>query len=478
MIRFRVAVGWIFAVAVVPASVSAQTSKPSFGKDIAPILYEKCAMCHRAGEVAPMSLMSYEEARPWARAIKNKIVSRTMPPWYAENDRQWANDRRLSQAEIDKIVAWVDAGAPRGSEAIPAPPQFAQGWNHPSGRPPDIIVAAPAMEIKAEGENPWQYAYAKLPFIADDVYIGAMQIVPGNRKMVHHVLVTSATLPPDTVLDSLGRVQTQPGASAGGRGAAPRGPQAGAAGAGTTPRIGGGLTVTWEPGVDTAVVLPPGVAERLSGTHLSFNLHYQSNGQAATDITRVGLWLQKGPITHVVGGGGGGFGGDMFMVNGQELLGRYSAQITQDVLPAGTKTVPNIRAGEENYRLTNILPMRQEVTVYTIQPHMHLRGKSMKYTAVYPDGREEVLLDVPHYDFNWQIIYALAKPVTLPAGTTVRVEAVWDNSTRNKYNPRPDQEVFWGEQSWDEMLSPILRTAVKLPTPIIPTPLPQQVSQQ
>src|SRR4029077_13088935 len=264
----------------------------------------------------------------------------------------------------------------------------AQGWNHPSGKPPDLIVEAPEMQVKAEGENPWQYAYVKLPFTADDLWIGAMQIVPGNRKMVHHVLVTSATLAPDTVLDSLGRVQAQPGASAapGGRGAAnARAPQA----AGTTPRIGGGLSVTWEPGVDAAVVLPPGVAERLSGTHLSFNLHYQSNGQASTDVTRVGLWLQKGPITHVVGGGGGGFGGDMFMVNGQELLGRYSAQLTQDVLPAGTKTVPNIRAGEENYTLTNILPMRQEVSVYTIQPHMHLRGKSMKYTAVYPDGREE-----------------------------------------------------------------------------------------
>ena len=127
--------------------------------------------------------------------------------------------------------------------------------------------------------------------------------------------------------------------------------------------------------------------------------------------------------------------------------------------------------------MTTLLPIRQEVSVYTIQPHMHLRGKSMKYTAVYPDGREEVLLSVPHYDFNWQIIYALAKPVTLPAGTTVRVEAVWDNSVKNKYNPRPDQEVFWGEQSWDEMLSPIIRTAVKLPSPVMPIP-PVQISQR
>src|SRR4029453_10677393 len=289
MMRSCVAVVWIFAVALFPATVPAQTSKPSFGKDIAPILYERCAMCHRPGEVAPMSLMSYEQVRPWARAIKSKLVSKQMPPWYAEGEPgRWANDLRLSQAEIDTIAAWVDAGAPRGTEAIPAPPQFAEGWNHPSGKPPDLIIEAPVMEIKAEGENPWQYAYVKLPFVADGVFIGAMQIVPGNRKMVHHVLVTSATLPPDTVLDSVGRGQAQPGGSAapGERAANARAPQAGAVGAATTPRIGGGLSVTWEPGVDTAVVLPTGVAERLSGTHLSFNLHYQSSGQAATEIGR------------------------------------------------------------------------------------------------------------------------------------------------------------------------------------------------
>jgi hypothetical protein len=209
-----------------------------------------------------------------------------------------------------------------------------------------------------------------------------------------------------------------------------------------------------------------------------FNLHYQANGKATTDRTRIGLWLAKGPITHSSQGpGGGDFGNETFIVNGQELTGRFSAQVTQDILPPGIKTVPNIPAGADNYRLTNLLPIRQETVVYSIQPHMHLRGKSMKYTAIYPDGREEELLNVPHYDFNWQIVYEFSKPVTLPAGTTVRVEAAWDNSTKNKYNPRPDQEVFWGEQSWDEMLSPIIRGVVKLKSPVTPTP-PVQASQQ
>ena len=149
--------------------------------------------------------------------------------------------------------------------------------------------------------------------------------------------------------------------------------------------------------------------------------------------------------------------------------------MTTDILPPGMKTVPNIPAGDDNYRMTALLPIRQEMVLYSIQPHMHLRGRSMKYTAVYPDGREEELMNLPHYDFNWQIVYEFAKPITLPAGTIVRVDARWDNSANNKYNPRPDQDVYWGEQSWDEMFSPIMRAVVKLKEPIMPA-APVEVS--
>jgi len=483
MKRTHIPVGWIVAATLFPATVFAQTAKPSFGKDIAPILYSKCVMCHRAGEVAPMSLMSYDEVRPWARAIKNKIAARQMPPWYAEGEAgKWRNDRRLSQAEIDKVVAWVDAGAPRGSDSeMPAPPKLAQGWNGPNGTPPDLIVEAPEMKVPAEGESPWQYAYVKLP-VQGDIWVAASQVVPGNRAAVHHVLVTAMTLPANAKVDAEGRMTLEQGSSidpAGrvstARAAAP--PAAAGGGAGL-----GGFSAGWEPGVDAAISYAPGVAEHLTGTHLMFNLHYQASGKATTDKTRVGIWFAKGPITHASGGpGGAGFGNETFIVGGKELTGRFSAQVTQDILPPGLKTVPNIPAGEANYRLTNLLPFRQETVVYSIQPHMHLRGKSMKYTAVYPDGREEVLLNVPHYDFNWQIVYEFAKPVTLPAGTTVRVEAAWDNSTNNKYNPRPDQEVFWGEQSWDEMLSPIIRGVSKLKEPVTPTPpaaIPVQQAQR
>ena len=161
-----------------------------------------------------MSLMSYDEVRPWARAIKNKVVARQMPPWYAEGEHgKWRNDRRLSQAEIDKIVAWVDAGAPRGNDSeMPAPPQLAQGWNGPNGAPPDLIIEAPTMQVPAEGESPWQYAYVKLPF-QGDMWVAASQVVPGNRAAVHHVLVTAMTLPPTAVIDAEGRMTLQQGAS-------------------------------------------------------------------------------------------------------------------------------------------------------------------------------------------------------------------------------------------------------------------------
>ena len=467
MIRTHAPVGWIVAAALFPATTFAQTPKLSFGKDVAPILYAKCAMCHRPGEVAPMSLTSYDEVRPWARAIKNKVVAHQMPPWYAEGEHgKWRNDRRLSQAEIDKIVAWVDAGAPRGNDSdVPALPPLAKGWNGPNGTPPDLIIEAPELRVPADGESPWQYVYAKLPF-QGDVWIAAAQVVPGNRAVVHHVMVTSATLPPDTVLDAEGRVKVP-------QAGAPRATQAGASSFGN-----GAFNGAWEPGLDAAVSYGPGAAERISGTHLLFNLHYQANGHETTDKTRVGIWLQKGPVTHATTGPGVGLGSETFIANGTELTGRLTAQVTQDVLPPGTKTVPNIPAGADNYRLTAVLPIREEMVLYSIQPHMHLRGKSMKYTAVYPDGREEELLNVPHYDFNWQIVYEFAKPVTLAAGTTVRVEAAWDNSTKNKYNPRPGQEVFWGEQSWDEMFSPTLRAVTQLKSPITPTLPPALVSQR
>jgi len=289
--------------------------------------------------------------------------------------------------------------------------------------------------------------------------VEAAQVLPGNRAVVHHIVVTSTTLPPETTLDAQGHVNLPPGT--------PR------TVGGSVPGGFGSFTAAWEPGVDVPVAFGSEIADRISGTHLVFNIHYQANGRETRDKSRVGLWLQKNPVKYATTGPSVGVGSETFVYDGRELVGRYSAQVTQDILPPGVKTVPNIPAGADDYRLTQIFPVRQDLELFSIQPHMHVRGRSIKYTAVFPDGREEVLINVPHYDFNWQIVYEFAKRVTLPAGTTIRVEAAWDNSTKNRYNPRPDKEVLWGEQSWDEMLSPTVRGLVKLATPVTPTLPPQ-----
>ena len=461
MTRFHVQVGWMLAVVLFPAAAVAQTTTPSFTKDIAPIMYSRCATCHRPGEVAPMSLMSYTEVRPWVRAIKAKVVSRQMPPWHAEGEAgKWHNDRRLTQAEIDTIAAWVDAGAPRGDDSsLPPPPQFAAGWNHPSGRPPDLIIEAPELKVPADGETPWQNVYVKLPF-QGDVWVEGAQVLPGQRGVVHHIVVTSTTLPADATIDDEGRLTLPSGDGA-------RRQRTGQSG--NIPGGFGSFSAAWEPGVDVANSFGPEIGERITGTHLVFNIHYQANGRETTDKSRVGLWLQKNPVKYSATGPGVGVGSETFIFNGRELAGRYSAQVTQDILPPGTQTVPNIPAYDGNFRLTQIFPIRQDMELFSIQPHMHVRGRSIRYTAVFPDGREEELLNVPHYDFNWQIVYQYAKRVTLPAGTTIRVDATWDNSTKNRYNPSPEKEVLWGEQSWDEMLSPTLRGVVRLESPVTPT---------
>ena len=274
--RSNVLIGCIISAALVPATIFAETPKPTFAKDIAPILYARCATCHRPGEVAPMSLMSYTDARPWARAIKVQVATRTMPPWHAEGEPgKWRNDRRLSQAEIDKIVAWVDAGAPRGDDSdMPAPPQFAQGWNGPGGRPPDVIIEAPEMKVPAEGESPWQYVFVKLPF-QGDVWVAASQVVPGNRAAVHHVLVLATTLPPNATVDAEGRMKLGASPAPGTVGSASPGSTAGASAAGARspqpsgdaiPGGLGGFQAGWEPGIDTALSYGPGVAERIHGT--------------------------------------------------------------------------------------------------------------------------------------------------------------------------------------------------------------------
>ena len=383
------------------ASAHAADGKPAptFAKDVAPIFYKSCVECHRPTMFAPMSLVTYDEARPWARAIKQRVVARSMPPWGADVAHGvFKNDPSLTEAEIDTIARWVDAGAPRGDDAdLPAKPEFAEGWT--IGKPDAIFTMEEEFQIPAEGAIPYQYL--RVPtHLTEDKWIQALEIRPGAAAQVHHVIAF-----------------TQPAGS----------PISGNGVLGPT-NIGG--TTPNKPGIR----YPEGVARLLRGnSDIILQMHYTTNGKPASDRTRVGIIYAAQPPSKLAAGG---------MV----LQPRF-------VIPAY----------DGNAEVKGTTKLQRDTVVTTLTPHMHVRGKDMTYIAHYPDGTSETLLAVPKYDFNWQITYELAKPKVLPKGTEVEVIAHYDNSPNNKFNPDPSKDVRWGDQTWEEMMIGFFGTLVDRP---------------
>ncbi|HLG17629.1 MAG TPA: thiol-disulfide isomerase [Blastocatellia bacterium] len=367
-------------------------AKPSatFTKDVAPILYNRCVECHRAGEIAPMSLLTYQEVRPWAKSIRQRVVERSMPPWSADpHYGKFANDPSLSQKEIDTIVSWVDAGAPKGDDKdLPPAPKFVEGWT--IGKP-DVVLSMPEEHaIPADGTIPYLYFTIPTGF-KEDKWIQAMEIRPGNRAVVHHVIAFTQ----------------EPGAS-----------RRGAGGEAQARGQLGGITPN-----KTGVTFAPGTARLLkAGSNIVFQMHYTTNGEASKDRTSIGLIFAKEPPTRT-------------LVTGNALNLRF-------VIPPG----------DPSYEVRASTTFKEDVHIAGFMPHMHFRGKDFTYTAVYPDGRSEILLSVPKYDFNWQLSYVPKEPIALPKGTRLDCVAHFDNSTRNKYNPDPAKEVRWGDQTWEEMM--------------------------
>ena len=337
---------------------------------------------------APMSLIKYEDARPWARSIKQRVMARTMPPWGADPAHGvFKNDPRLSDKEIATIVAWVDAGAPKGDDKdLPAVPKFVDGWS--IGQPDAIFTMSEEFAIPATGEIPYQYLRIATN-LAEDKWIQAIEIQPSARAHVHHVI--AYTQPTGTPLQENGALG---------------------------PSNIGGVTPN-KPGV----VFEPGIARLLQGSSdIVLQMHYTTNGEAATDRTRIGVIFAKEPPK-------------LQRAGGMALNPRF-------VIPAG--------AGHHEVRASRVLANDTIITSFT--PHMHVRGKDMTYVAKYPDGRTETLLSVPKYDFNWQITYELAEAKRFPKGTEIEVIAHFDNSPENKFNPDPTKNVTWGDQTWEEMM--------------------------
>jgi mono/diheme cytochrome c family protein len=380
-------------VAFAAATNETGASGVTFTKDIAPIIFNHCAECHRPGEIAPMSLMTYQETRPWAKSIRERVVERSMPPWTADpRYGHWANDARLSDQQIQTIVAWVNAGAPKGDDRdLPPAPKFTDGWT--IGQPDAVVEMQEEYTVPADGTVP--YLYFSMPTgFTEDKWVQAIEIRPGNRSVVHHVIAYS---------QEAGVKDTNPG----GEGELRRG----------RTHLGG-ITPN-----KTGIVYGPGTARLIKkGSNIVFQMHYTTNGQVTKDRTRIGFVFAKEP--------------------GKKMLITGNAIDTRFVIPAGAP----------NHEVKASKTFNEDVLITSFMPHMHVRGKDFTYTAVYPDGRSEILLSVPKYDFNWQLTYIPKTPILLPKGSRLDCVAHFDNSEKNKYNPDPTKAVRWGDQTWEEMM--------------------------
>jgi mono/diheme cytochrome c family protein len=424
----------------------ARETKPSaksvtFTKDVAPILFKNCAECHRPGEAAPMSLLSYADARPWAKSIREKVASREMPPWHAgPHSAEFKNDRRLSQAEIDTILAWIDSGAEEGAaEDLPPAPKFADGW---SIGQPDVVLQMPE-EYTLETSGADEYQYFEIPTnFGEDRYVQAIEARPGNRKIVHHIVAFLAEPSDEPQLSKedaaklrakmeqesiryrdgfLRRVK----ADAPVTNDACQLPNGGAGWSLDTSRRDD-LTndlVVYAPGREPDV-WEPGVVKRIpAGAKIILQVHYSKvAGIVQKDRSGIGMIFAKGKPTAEI--------------------------VSQTIFNAYFQIPP----GVGRHRATACWIAPEDIRVLALMPHMHVRGSAMEIKVVYPDGSGKVLLDVPKYDFSWQTNYSLKQPLTVPKGSRLIVTGTFDNSAKNKYNPDPTKAVRWGDPTYDEML--------------------------
>ena len=406
----------------------AQTSAPTFNKDVATILYKNCTSCHRPGEIAPMSLLTYQDARPWARSIREEVSTGTMPPWHADPAHgRFSNDRSLSDADKELIVRWVNAGAPKGDPADrPEPPKYADGWQ--IGQPDAVASMTEDYPVPADGTVEYKYFSVPTSF-EEDKWIQAIEVRPGTRAVVHHVIVFARDLKPAPPRPAQ---QAQPAARptptflfADGM-EEPKNPDADVKKKAPlndrpAPQRLGSFVGGFAPG-QTMRVYAPGTAIRLpAGAVLTFQMHYTANGTAATDRTKIGFIFAKEPPKQEV--------------RITELSNRNFT----------------IAAGAASSRIDAEATLQRDITLWSVLPHTHVRGKRWEYQATYPDGRVETILAVPKYDFNWQTEYVFKEPLKLPKGTKIHAMAWYDNSANNPSNPDPKIDVHWGDQTWEEM---------------------------
>jgi peroxiredoxin len=369
---------------------SAADSSVTYASHVAPILNNHCVRCHREGQIGPFSLDNYANAAAWSEMIGEVIRDKRMPPWHADPAHgKFANDCSLSAEDEKTLLAWVAGGAAEGDPTqTPAPPQFVSGWQLP--KKPDYVcdIMPKPYKVKATGDIPYKHFVVE-PKFTEDKWVRAAEMRPGCLGVVHHILCF--VVPADAT-----RLEQEID----------------------------GFLVGYVPGM-LPPALPDGYAKKIkAGSKLVFQVHFTPNGREQLEQSQLGLvFADDASVTH-------------------EVL------TTCAVNPKIT-----IPANDPNYTIKarNRFPLG-EWPILGMMPHMHLRGKSFRYEAILPDGKREVLLDVSRFDFNWQISYQLAEPLTLPARTRIECVASYDNSSANLNNPDPSQTVRWGDQTWEEMM--------------------------
>ncbi|MGI9428068.1 MAG: redoxin domain-containing protein [Bythopirellula sp.] len=362
----------------------------TYSKHIAHLLQNHCVQCHRDGDIAPFALTDYQEVAGWAEMIEEVVREQRMPPWHADPEfGEFTNDRSLTDQEKQDIYRWVADGAPQGDPAdLPEPREYVTGWQLPE--PPDAVydIQDEPFEVQAEGEVAYQWFEVELNF-DEDRWVSGVEILPGNRAVVHHIL---------------GFVKQ----------------------AGDTRYSGGdrGFFAAYVPGL-RAKMLPAGMAKLLpAGSNLAFQVHYTPIGSVQFDQSKIGLvFADRQDVSHRA-------------ISSSALNSKFA-----------------IPPHDANHRVeAKSEPIPWDAQLLSMSPHMHLRGKSIRYGVVYPDGREETVLDVPRYDFNWQTEYRLAQGLELPPESRIRAVAHFDNSADNLNNPDPEKTISWGDQTWDEMM--------------------------
>ncbi len=365
-------------------------SEVTYTKQIAPIFNQNCVACHREGQVGPFSLTSYEAAAGWGETIAEVVNGGRMPPWFANPEYgHFQNDARLSDSDKQLIATWVQNGCPEGNAAdLPPAPKFVEGWQIPK---PDLVIKmSEPFEIPDRGVVAYQTFELAGGEFPEDRWVQAAEIRPGARAVVHHLVLFYHPPGSDEVDPSETLLN---------------------------------MLVGYGPGIPPTIYSPAACRRIPAGSKLMVQAHYTPNGSPQVDLSEVGL----------------------VFADAKDV--KKEIDVVAAINPRFT-----IPAGAKSHVVHAIHQFTEDTLLFAVTPHMHLRGKAFRFDATYPDGSDEVLLDVPRYDFNWQNTYALAEPKAIPAGTEIQCTAVFDNSADNPANPDPTVDVSWGDQTWQEMV--------------------------